>query len=108
MGASAIAFTYEDRFGQVGQIDLCAMRKLWVDHECAGVVFAEASPDGDEVLHEVVVADPSTSDAMLTMMESLLVTPSLQRVERPFEQQALVLEFRAPQPHVVTLAPRTS
>jgi hypothetical protein len=108
MSASAISFTYEDRFGQAGEIDLKAMRKLWVDQHRAGVVFAEAAPDGRETLHEVVVDDAATTGAMVAVMESLLAAPALERVESPIDCPALVLEFRTGNPHVVTLAPRSS
>ena len=108
MSASAISFAYEDRFGQVGEIDLRAMRKLWVEQHRAGIVFAEAAPDGCDVLHEVVVDDPATTGAMGAVMESLLAMPLLERVEAPVDGTLLVLEFRTENPHVVTLAPRSA
>ena len=107
MNTGAISFTYEDRFGQVGEIDLSVMRKLWVDGERAGIVFAEPAADGCEVLHEVIVTDRGTTDAMVAVMESLLVTPALERVEYPVARPSLVLEFRSLQPQVVALAPRS-
>lgn len=106
MSASAISFAYEDRFGQVGEIDLRAMRKLWVERHRAGIVFAELAPDGHDVLHEVVVDDVATTGAMAAVMESLLAMPALERVEQPVEGPALVLEFRTENPHIVALAPR--
>lgn len=108
MSASAISFTYEDRFGEVGEIDLSVMRKLWVDDERAGVVFAEPGADGHETLHEVIVSDHGTTDAMVAVMESLLTTPALERVEAPVARASLILEFRTARPHVVALAPRSS
>lgn len=106
MSASAISFTYEDRFGHVGEIQLSAMRKLWVDGERAGVVFAEPTVDGQETLHEVIVNDRGTTDAMVAVMESLLDTPTLERVEAPLTGQTLLLEFRSRRPQVVALASR--
>jgi hypothetical protein len=106
MSASAISFTYEDRFGHVGEIDLSVMRKLWVDGERAGVVFAEPAANGQETLHEVIVTDRGTTDAMVAVMESLLDTPALERVEAPVARPSLVLEFRTPRPQVVALAAR--
>lgn len=108
MNANTILFAYEDRFGRAGEIDLRAMRKLWVEPHRAGVVFAESTPDGGDVLHEVVVDDQATTGAMAAVMESLLTMPSLERVEQPVEGSALVLEFRTGNPHVVALAPRSS
>jgi hypothetical protein len=106
MSASAISFTYEDRFGQVGEIHLSAMRKMWVDGERAGVVFAEPTADGRETLHEVIVNDRGTTDAMVAVMESLLDAPTLERVEAPLTGQTLLLEFRSRRPQVVALASR--
>lgn len=108
MSASTILFAYEDRFGQVGEIDLRAMRKLWVEQHRAGIVFAEPALDGHDVLHEVVVDDQATTGAMAAVMESLLAMPSLERVEQPVDGTALVLEFRTGSPQIVTLAPRSS
>ena len=108
MSTSNILFAYEDRNGQVGEIDLSAMRKLWVDQHRAGIVFAEPAADGHDVLHEVVVEDQATTGAMTSVMETLLELPTLERVEAPTDGVALVLEFRTGTPQVVALAPRSS
>ena len=111
MSAAAFSFTYSDLDGGEGQIDLTAMRKLWVDRSRSGIVFAEPAPDGAEVLHEVVIEGEDAIGDMTEVMDTLLAVKSFERLESPLldgGRTPLLLEFRYPQPQVVALALRAS
>jgi hypothetical protein len=113
MSATAFSFTYADLDGSEGQIDLTSMRKLWVDCDRSGIVFAEPAPDGTEVLHEVVIEGSDAIGDMTEVMDTLLGVNSFERLESPLvsgDRTPLVLEFRypQPQPQVVALALRAS
>ncbi len=58
MNNEPFAFTYQDSSGAEGAIVLESMRKLWVDHDRSGIIFAEPTGDGSEFLHEVVIEGP--------------------------------------------------
>ena len=111
MSATAFSFTYSDLDGGEGRIDLASMRKLWVDRNRSGIVFAEPAPDGAEVLHEVVIECSDATGDMTEVMDTLLAVDSFERLESPLadgSRTPLVLEFRYPQPQVVALALRAS
>ncbi len=111
MSAEAFSFTYSDLDGGEGQIDFASMRKLWVDRNRSGIVFAEPAPDGAEVLHEVVIEGSEAIGDMTAVMDTLLAVNSFERLESPLVdggRTPLVLEFRYPRPQVVALALRAS
>ena len=107
MNNQGFAFTYHDSNGVEDAIVLESMRKLWVDRDRSGIVFAEPSGDGAEFLHEVVIEGPEGADGMAEIMETLLGIQSFERIEQPLlddHRSRLVLEFRHPNPHTVALA----
>lgn len=107
MSGMPFAFTYEDSTGATGEIVLESMRKLWVDRDRSGIVFADSAEDGAELLHEVVIEDPEVADGMAEIMATLLAIRSFERLEEPIaddHRARLVLEFRYPNPHTVSLA----
>lgn len=102
-------FVYVSPEGTDEHIDAQSMRRIWVDQASTGIVFAEPGTGGSEVLHEIVLEDSSTAQAMTEIMETLLATSSFERVERPIRRPdtpSLVLEFRHPQPSEVALTLR--
>ena len=101
------SFTYADSAGLEDQIVLDSMRKLWVDRDRSGIVFAEADDEGNEVLHEVVIEDHEVADGMNDIMVTLLGVNAFERLEAPLaenQEPRLLLEFRYPNPHTVALA----
>jgi hypothetical protein len=109
MCGTAFAFVYAGGDGTDETIDLQAMRRIWVDRASTGIVFAEPTPDGVEMLHEIVLDDPGATQAMIEVMETLLAATSFERIEQPvgnLETSPLVLEFRYPQVSQVALALR--
>jgi hypothetical protein len=111
MSATAFSFTYSELDGSEGQLDLHSLRKLWIDCNRSGIVFAEPAPDGTEVLHEVVLEGSEAIGDMTEVMDTLLAVDSFERLESPLVdggRTPLVLEFRYPQPQVVALALRAS
>ena len=109
MCGATFDFVYATPEGKDERIDAQSMRRIWVDQGSAGIVFAESGHGGVEVLHEVVLDDPTTAQAMTEIMETLLATTSFERVERPIRRSGttpLVLEFRHPQPSEVALTLR--
>ena len=107
MNNEPFAFTYQDSSGAEGAIVLESMRKLWVDHDRSGIIFAEPTGDGAEFLHEVVIEGPEGADGMAEIMETLLGIQSFERLEQPLlddHRSRLVLEYRYPNPHTVALA----
>jgi hypothetical protein len=105
MSANSFSFTYADSDGAEGQIDLDAMRKLWVERDRSGIVFADVAIDGSETLHEVVMEGPEVAGSMADVMQTLLAARSFERIEVPAGQE-LLLEFRYPSPSTVALAYR--
>jgi len=109
MSGTSFAFTYAGSDGSEGEITLDAMRKMWVDSGCSGIVFAEPAPDGSEVLHEVVIEGSDAADGMTDIMVTLIGAQSFERLEAPLPSGGrlpLILEFRSPNPHIVALAYR--
>jgi hypothetical protein len=107
MTGMPFAFTYQDSEGIEDRIDLASMRKLWVDRDRSGIVFAEAAEDGTELLHEVVIEGHEVADGMNDIMVTLLGVCDFERLEQPIaddERERLLLEFRYPHPHAVALA----
>jgi hypothetical protein len=107
MNGMPFAFTYADSTGAEDSIVLDAMRKLWVDRDRSGIVFAQAAEDGTELLHEVVIEGADVADGMADIMVTLLGVPSFERLEAPIhdaDRARLLLEFRYPHPQTVALA----
>jgi hypothetical protein len=104
--SETFAFTYEEEDGSEGTIALESMRKLWIDRDRTGVVFAEPAAEGDEVLYEVVLDDHESVTGMAHVMQTLLEVDTFELLESPVSSQRplLVLEFRYPNPHAVSLA----
>jgi hypothetical protein len=110
MCETAFAFTYQDSTGVEDAIDLESMRKLWVDRNRSGIVFAETVDDGStEFLHEIVMEGQDMAEGMVEIMETLLGVQSFELLEQPLpddHRARIVLEFRHPHPHTVALALR--
>lgn len=107
MNGMPFAFTYATSDGAEDSIVLDSMRKLWVDRDRSGIVFAQAADDGTEVLHEVVIDGAEVADGMSDIMVTLLGVPSFERLEAPLtddDRARLLLEFRYPHPQTVALA----
>ena len=107
MSGIPFAFTYQDSTGVEDRIVLDSMRKLWVDRDKTGIVFAEPADDGTEFLHEVVIDGRDVVDGMTDIMISLLGVHDFERLEAPItddDRARLLLEFRYPNPHTVALA----
>lgn len=107
MNGMPFAFTYADSEGAEDCIVLESMRKLWVDRDRSGIVFAEAADDGAEFLHEVVIEGADVAGGMADIMAALLEVQSFERLEAPIsddDRARLLLEFRYPHPQTVALA----
>ncbi len=107
MNGMPFAFTYADRNGVEDSIVLDSMRKLWVERDRSGIVFAQAADDGTEFLHEVVIEGTDVADGMSDIMVTLLGVSSFERLEAPIVDTGrarLLLEFRYPHPQTVALA----
>jgi len=107
MNGMPFAFTYADSDGAEGSIVLDSMRKLWVDRDRSGIVFAQAADDGTEFLHEVVIEGADVANGMSDIMVTLLGVESFERLEAPLtenDRARLLLEFRYPHPQTVALA----
>jgi len=107
MNGMPFAFTYADRDGTEESIVLDSMRKLWVDRDRSGIVFAQPADDGTEFLHEVVIEGEEVADGMADIMVTLLGVRAFERLEAPIvdsERPKLLLEFRYPHPQTVALA----
>ena len=110
MAGVPFAFAYQDSEGCEDRIVLESMRKLWVDRDRSGIVFAESGEDGTEFLHEVVIEGPDVVDGMTDIMVTLLDVRAFERLEPPIDDDhraRLLLEFRYPNPHSVALALRS-
>ncbi len=109
MSANSFSFIYADGDGAEGHIDIDAMRKLWVDRDKSGIVFADVASDGSETLHEVVMDGPDVASGMADVMRTLLTARSFERLDAPdrgASSEALLLEFRYPSPSTVALTYR--
>ncbi len=107
MNGMPFAFTYANSEGAEDSIVLDSMRKLWVERDRSGIVFAQADEDGTEVLHEVVIDGAEVADGMSDIMVTLLGVASFERLEAPLtddDRARLLLEFRYPHPQTVALA----